>query len=77
MHGKVAKLPEVIISCGLTQAGELHVACVKNRHAKADANADNHFPMQLDAATSYVGDYVHVPRSLQYGGWSGGEDGWA
>jgi hypothetical protein len=61
MHGKVSAIPELIISCGLTDAGQLHVAAVKNRHAKADKNADNHFPMQLDAATSYVGDYVHNP----------------
>lgn len=74
MQGKVSALPEVIITCGMTPSGDLHVACVKNRHAPANANADNHFAMTLDAATSYVGDYVNVPRSLQYSGGWGGED---
>lgn len=73
MQGKVSSLPEVIITCGLTNSGDLHVACVKNRHAKADADANNHFPMHLDAATSYVGDYVSQPHGFA-GGWS--EDGW-
>ncbi|WP_413114792.1 hypothetical protein ACK1X7_07235 [Streptomyces sp. CY1] len=68
IHGKVAAIPELIVTCGVTDVGDLHVACVKNRHAKADANADNHFPMQLDAAMSFVGDYV--PRRI-YGGWGG------
>lgn len=66
IHGKVAQIPEVIVTCGVTNTGDLHVACTKNRHAKADANADAHFPMTLDAATSYVGDYVHQPA---FGGW--------
>lgn len=67
IHGKVAAIPELIVTCGMTPTGDLHVACVKNRHAKADANADNHFPMTLDAATSFVGD--HIPQSA-YGGWA-------
>ena len=79
MQGKVSALPEVIITCGLTGNGDLHVACVKNRHAKADADANNHFPMHLDAATSFVGDYVPnsvpVPQHGYAGGWNG-EDGW-
>lgn len=74
MQGKVSSLPEVIVTCGLTNSGDLHVACVKNRHAKADADANNHFPMHLDAATSYVGDYISQPHGYAGGGWS--EDGW-
>lgn len=66
IHGKVNQIPEVIVTCGVTNTGDLHVASVKNRHFKADPNADNHFPMTLDAATSYVGDYVHQPA---FGGW--------
>nr|WP_307110819.1 AAA family ATPase [Streptomyces demainii] len=79
IHGKVAAIPELIVTCGVTASEELHVACVKNRHARADADANGHFPMQLDAATSFVGDYV--PRNL-YGGWGGDQhdyterDGW-
>lgn len=72
IHGKVAAIPELIVTCGTTGSGDLHVACVKNRHAKADADANNHFPMTLDAATSFVGDYV--PQVPAYGGWGGGED---
>jgi hypothetical protein len=74
MQGKVSALPEVIITCGLTMTGDLHVACVKNRHAKADADANNHFPMALNAETSYVGDYM--PKIPVYGGWSAGEEDW-
>jgi hypothetical protein len=63
IHGKVAAIPEVIVTCGLDYQGNLQVACVKNRHAKADAGAENHFPMALDAERSFVGD--HVPQ-IQY-----------
>lgn len=72
MQGKVSALPEVIVTCGLTGSGDLHVACVKNRHAKADADASNHFPMSLNAETSFVGDYV--PQVPSYGGGWDGED---
>lgn len=61
IHGKVAAIPELIVTCGLDSQGGLNAACVKNRHAKADANADEHFRMELDAATSFVGDYVPKP----------------
>lgn len=73
IHGKIAAIPELIVTCGLTNTGDLHVAVVKNRHAKADADANNHFPMTLDAATSFVGDFVSMPHS--YAGWDG-EEGW-
>lgn len=73
IHGKIAAIPELIVTCGTTNSGDLHAACVKNRHAKADADASNHFPMALDAATSFIGDYV--PQVPSYGsGWGGGED---
>jgi hypothetical protein len=58
IHGKVSMIPEVIVTCGIHFDGSLHVACVKNRHAKADAQAENHFPMALDAERSFVGDYI-------------------
>jgi hypothetical protein len=73
MHGKVVKLPELILSCGTNAAGELFMACVKNRHAQADPNAERPFQMQLNAATSQVADHINIPYGLQqYGGWSGG-----
>lgn len=75
IHGKIAAIPELIVTCGMTNTGDLHVACVKNRHAKADADASNHFPMSLNAETSLVSDYVSQPHS--YASWTQpGEDSW-
>lgn len=74
IHGKVAAIPELIITCGTVTSGDLHVACVKNRHAKADKDAENHFPMTLHAERAFVGDYVTAPR-LGYPGWTG-EENW-
>ena len=75
IHGKVAAIPELIVTCGMTNSGDLHAACVKNRHAPADAEANNHFPMHLDASTSLVSDYISQPHA-HAGGWglSEGED---
>jgi hypothetical protein len=70
----VAAIPELIVTCGMTDNGELHVASVKNRHARADKDANNHFRMELHAERAFVGDHIHVPHSLQYTGWSAGED---
>lgn len=72
IHGKIAAIPELIVTCGMTGSGDLHVACVKNRHAKADADANNHFPMNLNAETSLVSDYVSQPHA--YPSWVGEED---
>jgi hypothetical protein len=77
IHGKVAAIPELIVTCGLTNTGDLHVACVKNRHAKADADANNHFPMTLNAETSYVGDYVSQPHAYARGSWSQEGEDWS
>lgn len=74
IHGKVAAIPEVIITCGLDDQGSLCVACVKNRHAKADKDAQNYFPMELHAERAFVGDHIAIPYGLQYGGWYGGGD---
>ncbi|KUJ70780.1 hypothetical protein ACZ90_00220 [Streptomyces albus subsp. albus] len=73
IHGKVAAIPELIVTCGIA-GNELRVADVKNRHAKADADANNHFPMQLDANTSFVGDYVSMPHA--YASWGEEQEGW-
>lgn len=76
IHGKISAIPELVITCGMTNTGDLHVACVKNRHAKADADASNHFPMQLNAETSTVSDYVSQPHAYA-GGWGSSEgEGW-
>jgi hypothetical protein len=80
IHGKIAAIPELIVTCGMTNTGDLHVACVKNRHAPADADASNHFPMTLNAETSMVSDYISQPHAYASygGGWGqpGGEDDW-
>jgi hypothetical protein len=47
---------------------------VKNRHAKADKDAQNYFPMELHAERAFVGDHIAIPYGLQYGGWYGGGD---
>jgi hypothetical protein len=75
IHGKVAAIPELIITCGMDDQQRLQVACVKNRHAKADKDANDHFPMALHAERAFVGDHIHIPYGLQqYGGWNGGDD---
>lgn len=66
IHGKIAAIPEVIVTLGIDFRGDLHAACVKNRRAKADADADNHFVMALDAACSWVGDWVPMPFALTH-----------
>lgn len=72
IHGKVAAIPELIITCGTDPVGNLHVACVKNRWSKADKDADNHFQMALDAERMKVGDYVApVASTIPYPAWAG------
>lgn len=74
IHGKISAIPELIVTCGMDNSGGLHVACVKNRHAKASADAEIRIPMTLNAETSFVGDYV---AQHAYAGWSRpGEDNW-
>lgn len=73
IHGKVAAIPELIITCGMDDQGQLRVAVVKNRHAKADKDALNHFAMDLHAERAYVGDAIELPAALRYGAWGGGD----
>lgn len=72
IHGKVAAIPELIVTSGMDDQGRLNVAAVKNRHAKADKDAQNYFPMDLHAERAYVGDHVHIPFGLRYGAGYGG-----
>lgn len=73
IHGKVAAIPELIVTCGMDDYGRLNVACVKNRHAKADKDANNFFPMELHAERAFVGDAIELPAALRYGAWGSGE----
>jgi hypothetical protein len=76
IHGKVAAIPELIVTCGTDASGGLYAAPVKNRHAKASADAEIRIPMTLDAGTSFVGDYVSQPHAYA-GGWGSSEgEGW-
>lgn len=74
IHGKIAAIPELIVTCGLDASGGLYAAPVKNRHAKASADAEIRIPMTLNAETSFVGDYV--PPTPAYAGWDEEEEGW-
>lgn len=74
IHGKIAAIPELIVTCGLDNTGGLHVAPVKNRHAKASADAEIRIPMTLNAETSYVGDYVSQPHA--YASWNQPGEDW-
>lgn len=76
IHGKVAAIPELIVTSGLDDQGRLCVACVKNRHAKADKDANNHFPMDLHAERAYVGDHTELPYALRHGAWNE-EESWS
>ncbi|MGK5530888.1 AAA family ATPase [Streptomyces sp. URMC 129] len=67
IQGKLDLLPEVIVSCGVDWAGDLHVTCVKNRHGRSDPNADRHFRMGIDPARAWVGDYVPKPPAYAGG----------
>lgn len=61
IHGKIAAIPELIVTCGTDWQGQLHVAAVKNRHAKASADAEQTIQMTLRAETSFAGDFEPVP----------------
>ncbi|MEV7814285.1 hypothetical protein AB0P05_26705 [Streptomyces flaveolus] len=75
IHGKVAAIPELIVTCGVDASGALYAAPVKNRHAKASADAEIKIPMHLDAATSYVGDQQSQPHAYA-GGWDQQGEDW-
>jgi hypothetical protein len=73
IHGKVAAIPELIVTCGTDASGGLYAAPVKNRHAKASKDAEIRIPMTLDAGTSFVGDYVD--QHAYSGGWTRDPEG--
>jgi hypothetical protein len=71
--GKISFLPVLMVNFGIDPDGDLWAACVKNRHAKADATARNRFRMRVDAATSFVGDWIPGLATRQS---HQGEDWW-
>jgi hypothetical protein len=75
IHGKVAAIPEVIVTCGLDEQMRLNVACVKNRHAKADKDANSYFPMELAAERAFIGDRIQISAAHGYAPWNG-EESW-
>ena len=77
--GKDLRHPVVVMTFGKDQQGDLHAACVKNRHGEADATGHASFRMSVDPVTSRVSDYKpgisSRPRLTAVGGWGGwGED---
>jgi hypothetical protein len=76
IHGKIAAIPELILTCGLDIQGRLNVACVKNRHAKASADADDYFPMELHAERAFVGDYIQPAYAGYEHARAGDEEQW-
>lgn len=69
IHGKVAAIPELIITCGMDDMGRLCAACVKNRHAKADKDANDFFPMDLHAERASVGDWTQISMPHAFAAW--------
>lgn len=74
--GKVAQIPELILTCGMDDQMRLNVAVVKNRWAKADKDANNHFVMELHAERAFVGDHTELPYALRHGAWNQ-EESWS
>lgn len=79
--GKDSKHPVLVMTFGKDSQDDLHAACVKARHGKADMTGRSSFRMSVDPTTSWVGDYDPARRpSLQlanrWQGWApgGGED---
>jgi hypothetical protein len=49
--GKVAALPELVLSVALDSASNVYrVAVVKNRHGKADPNAEEYITLAAEAS---------------------------
>jgi hypothetical protein len=71
--GKDLRHPVVIMTFGKDSAGDLHAACVKNRHGAADATGRTSFRMLVDPVTSRVSDYDPARARLRVvtSGWSG------
>lgn len=56
IQGKVAQLPELILTCAIDPIGWLRVAAVKNRSGPADALARNPLTMRVDPARMQLED---------------------
>lgn len=73
--GKDSRHPVVIMTFGKDSRGDLHAACVKNRHGDSDASGKSSFRMHVDPTTSKVQDFkphlALVPaQSGSWRGWS-------
>ena len=73
IHGKVAAIPEVIITCGMDDQQRLNVAFVKNRHGKGDKDADSPLLMDLHAERAHVGDWTQISMPRAFAAWDGQE----
>lgn len=77
--GKDMRHPVLVVTFGKDSNDDLHAACVKLRHGKADASGRSSFRMFVDPTTSRVADYDPRLRTLvrpvvSWGGWDPGED---
>lgn len=72
--GKVSGIPVLMINFGMGDDGEVKVACVKNRHAKADPTGKTWFRMTVDPASAHVSDWVPTPRIYAVPSWDEGQD---
>lgn len=62
--GKDPRHPVLMVTFGKDSRGNLHAACVKNRHGKADATGRTTFQMAVNPETSKVGDWTEQHRVL-------------
>jgi len=70
--GKDPRHPVLMMTFGKDSRGDLHAACVKNRHGEADATGHTSFRMGIDPATSRVTTYSpHQRQAVPAGGWRG------
>lgn len=57
--GKLSAIPVLMVNFAPGEReGEIRAACVKNRFAKCDASAKDHFLMRVDPTTGVVSDWV-------------------
>lgn len=73
--GKDSRHPVLIVTFGKDSQGDLHAACVKQRHGVSDASGRTSFRMSVNPATAKVTDWNPAVRPLvAVGGWRGWQD---
>lgn len=62
--GKISAHPTLMLTLGKDEEDQLHVACVKARHAACDASGKTSFPLGITPANARVGDSI-LPQARQ------------